>query len=119
MNNIYTPFIMNITGISNAQYAVVSFAADHPFSLGEIISFRVSAPYAMTEMNNLQSRIIDLTDTTITTEIDSSNFTAFVYPPVGTVIVPAQAVPSSSGIVPNSFPVMTNLMDAFDHILVT
>src|SRR5208282_2862636 len=115
MNSIYTPYLMDIIGITNAQYGVVSFANAHPFSLGEILSFRVSIPYGMTEINNLSSRVVDLTPDSVTIEIDTANFTPFVYPPVGTVIVPAQAIPSASGVVPNSYVAMTNLQDAFDH----
>lgn len=111
----YTPFIMNIIGISNAQYAVVDFGTSHPYSTGEIISFRVSRPYGMVEINNKQSKILSLTSTTITVNIDTTNFNTFIYPPVGEVVVPAVTVPAGSGVIPGSIPPTVNLEDVFDN----
>ena len=115
MSSTYTPYVMNITGISNAQQAVVSFGTTHPYSLGEYVSMRVSKPYGMVEMNNQQALVNELDSTTITIDIDSSAYTPFVYPPVGEVIYPALVVPSASGIIPDSNPATINLQDAFDN----
>jgi hypothetical protein len=111
----YTPFILNITDISNAQRAVVTTVEDSPYSAGEIISFRVSAPYGMTEINNLSGRVLSVSDNIFTVEIDTLGFNQFVYPPVGTVVIPAVTVPVGSGRVPNSAVPMTNLQDCFDN----
>jgi len=116
MSSTFTPYKMDIVDISQAQEAVVTFATAHPFSLGEIVSLRVSKPYGMVEINNLMGRILSLDTDTITLDIDSSNFTPFVYPPVGEVIIPAQTIPSSSGIIPGYNPSTINLQDAFDNV---
>lgn len=114
--SVFTPFLTNITGITNAQNAVVTTVEDSPYSVGELISFRVSRPYGMTEINNLSGRVLNVSTNTFTVEIDTLGFTAFVFPPVGTVIVPAVAVPAGSGIVPESPIPMTNLADVFDNV---
>lgn len=111
----YTPFILNITNISNARQAVVTTVEDSPYSAGEIISFRVSAPYGMTEINNLSGRVLSVNANSFTVGIDTLGFHHFVYPPVGTVVIPAVTVPVGSGIVPNSAIAMTNLQDCFDN----
>lgn len=116
MSSTFTPFLMDITGITQAQQAVVSYATDHPYSLGEFVSFRVSKPYGMTGMNNLRARVLSLTSTSITTDIDSSSMNTFVYPPVGEVVYPAVSVPAGSGIIPGSNPATVNLEDAFDNV---
>ena len=111
----YTPYLRDIIDISNAQNAVVEFGTAHPYTAGEIVSFRVSKPYGMTEINNLQARVLSGGATNITVEVDTSNFTSFVYPPVGTVEIPAQTVPVGSGIIPSSNPATMNLEDVFDN----
>lgn len=114
--SVFTPFLTNITGITNAQNAVVTTVENSPYSVGELISFRVSRPYGMTEINNLSGRVLNVSTNTFIIEINTLGFTAFVYPPVGKVIVPAVAVPAGSGIVPQSSLPMTNLTDAFDNV---
>lgn len=116
MSSTFTPFLMDIVGISNAQKATITFASDHPYSLGEIVSFRVSRPYGMVEMNNQQATVIDLDDTSITVDIDSLNYTTFIYPPVLEVVYPAVVVPAGSGIIPNERTPTVNLEDAFDNV---
>lgn len=120
--SFYYPSFAIITGITNAVQAVVTFAAAHDFTNGEIISLRVSKPYGMVEINNLASRVFSFTTYTVTILIDTTNFTPFVYPGVGTIQELAMAVPAGSGIVtvangsllptPNPY---TNFQDAFDH----
>lgn len=70
----------------------------------------------MVEANNAEVLVTALTPTSVTVTLDTRHFTAFVYPPVGPVQYEAVAVPSSSGVVPNSFIAMTNLQDAFDNV---
>jgi len=115
MSSTYTPYIMDISDISKAKQAVVSYDTDHPYTLGEIVSFRVSKPYGMVEMNNKQSRVVDLTSDTITTEIDSTNFRTFVLPPEEDIVYPALTVPAGSGIIPGLYTPTVNLEDAFDN----
>ncbi len=111
----YTPFILNIIGITNAQYAVVDFGTAHPYTTGEYISFRVSKPYGMFQINNLRGKVISITQTTVTVNIDTTNFNTFIYPPIGEVVVPAVTVPAGSGVIPGSIPPTVNLEDAFDN----
>lgn len=111
----YTPYIKDIIGISNSQQAVIDFGTAHPYTPGEFVSFRVSEPYGMTEMNNLRGRVLLTSSTSITVDIDTLNFNPFVYPPVRTVVVPAQTVPAGSGIIPDSVPPTVNLEDEFDN----
>lgn len=111
----YTPYLKDIIGITNAQLAQVDFGTEHPYTPGQIVSFRVSQPYGMIEINNRQARILSITSTTITVELDTTNFNAFVYPPVGIVEVAAQCVPAGSGIVPGLYTPTMNLEDVFDN----
>jgi hypothetical protein len=75
--NRFLPNFKMITGITNAQYAVVTFDSPHSFVLNEIVSFRVSPSAGMKEMNNLRAKVLATTSDTITVNIDSTNFGNF------------------------------------------
>lgn len=115
MSSIFTPYLTNITAITKAQNAVVTVAETPPYSVGEILSFRVSEPYGMVELNNLSARVLEIDGNDVTLEIDTLGFTSFVYPPVGTVIYPALLIPAGSGIVPDSPIPMTDMSSPFDN----
>lgn len=112
---VFIPRWKYITGITNAQYAVVTCDTNHNFSDGEYVSFRVSHPYGMSEINDLQAQVLSHTDDTITVDIDSSTWNNFIYPVSGKNTPPV-VVPAGSGIIPNSNPPTVNLQDAFDNI---
>ena len=111
----YTPFLNYITNITNSQFAQVTTIDDVPYSAGEIVSFRVSQPYGMTQINNLSSRVLSVSSNTFVIELDTLSFAPFIYPPVGIVVIPAVVVPAGSGVVPASPIPMTNLKDVFDN----
>ncbi len=115
MPSVFTPFYSLISDISRAQHAVVTFTADHSFIPGEYISLRTSSPYGMVEANNKRALVLSTTSDTATIDLDTSNFTPFQYPAVGTVIYLAMAVPSASGIPPNQYPPYVTLEDCFDN----
>ena len=104
-----------ITGISNAQQAVVTFTDTHDFTNGEIVSFRVTRPFGMVEINNKQAKVLSNDEMTITVDIDSNFFTPFIYPAVQTKVTPPVVVPSSSSIIPGSNPATVTLYDSFDN----
>lgn len=113
-NNTY-PQLAYITNITQAQNGVITFSADHEFTIGEIIGLRISPPFGMIQLNNKDVRVINKSPTTVTIDVDTLGFNPFIY--AGTSVqYPCVAVPSSSGIVPNSFPIQTNLVDAFDNL---
>lgn len=111
--NFY-PGISYISGITQGQQTIVGFEQPHEFTVGEIISFRVSPANGMVEMNNLQATVLAITIYTVTVPIDSTTFTPFVNP-MTTVARPAIAVPVGTANVPNSSPMQSNLQDAFDN----
>lgn len=78
--NQFIPKYRLINAITNSQYAVVTFTEAHDFVQSEYISFRVSTAYGMIEINNLRGKVLDFDTYTITTDIDSTNFTPFVFP---------------------------------------
>lgn len=114
----YVPFGCYINAITLGQQTIVQFTVPHDFTVGEIISFRVSSPYGTVELNNVQTRVVGITTNTVTVDIDSMNYTPFVNAGIYKA-VPAQAVPSSSGVIPNFSPPATNIYDVFDNVPAT
>lgn len=104
-----------IDDITLGQTTTFTFASDCDFTDGEIVSFRVSRPSGTVELNNLQARVITHTDTSITVDIDSSNFTPYVSVAVNLLVFPAMVVPAGSGIIPRQATATINLEDSFDH----
>lgn len=113
-NNTY-PQLSYITNITQALQGVITFSANHEFTIGEIIGLRISPPFGMIQLNNQEVRVLATSPTTVTIDVNTLGYNPFIN--AGTSVrYPCIAVPSSSGIVPNSFPVQTNLQDAFDNL---
>lgn len=113
-NNTY-PQLAYITNITQAQQGVITFSANHDFTIGETIGLRISPPFGMIQLNNTDVLVIATTPSTVTIDVDTLGYNPFIY--AGTEVrYPCIAVPSASGIVPNAFPVQTNLQDAFDNL---
>ena len=118
-------YIANITA---ATQAVVSFTAKNDYTPGEILSFRVPSAFGMEQMNNVQARVLSVTNSStvssVTLDLDSSGYTAFAFPTSAVAaagVSPAVCIPSSSGVVPDAgsasvpqIPEGYNLRDAFD-----
>lgn len=128
IQNKFYPRWRYIANITQAAQAVVYFTVANDFTIGEIVSFRVSSDYGMDEINNVAARVISVTNSStvssITLDLDTSGFTAFTLPTTAVAdsgISPAVCVPSSSGVVPVAGsttvqqPPGTNLLDAFDN----
>jgi hypothetical protein len=105
-----------VSDITNAKEAVVTFTADHDFSLGEIISFRVTRQFGMIEINQKVGKVIGLTSDTVTVDIDTSTWTPFDYSLIDTAgTSPPLCVPVGSGIIPGEYVPTINIEDAFDN----
>lgn len=127
--NLMYPRNALIANISQATQGVVSFTHKNDYTPGEILSFRVSSAFGMQEINNVEARVLSVTNSatvsSVTLDLDTSGFSAFSFPTSAVAaagVSPALAVPSSSGVVPLSgsatvpqVPEGTNLLDAFDN----
>ena len=111
----YTPYATSITNINNSQQAVVTVVETPPYTIGEIVSFRVSRPYGMFEVNNVQAKVLAVSGNDITVDLDTLGLNPFVYPPVGEVVYPALVIPAGSGVIPGLYTPTVNLEDNFDN----
>lgn len=83
----YTPRTRVVTDISQAANAIVTFAVEHNYQVGELVVFRGLDQFGMTELEGLRGKVtaVGAADgngftNTITVDIDTSGFTAFAWP---------------------------------------
>lgn len=114
-SNLFTPYVVLISSITRGQTTLVEFSSTHGFVLNEIIGMRVSRPYGMWEINQKRGKVLDATSTTVTLDIDSTNYTHFSIPGSTLGTSPPCAVPSSSGIDFSPYTPTMILNDCFDN----
>ena len=105
-----------INALTNAQQAVATFTADHDYTLGEVVSFRVTRDFGMFQIHQRSGTVVAKTSDTITVDIDSSDWDTFDFSnndALGTT--PPHCVPCCSVRVPGSEPPQVNLLDSFDN----
>jgi len=116
----YYPRVRYITGITQANPAVVTMSVAHDFQVGEKVRIIVPPEFGMTEINNYLATITAIahsaTVNTITLDIDSTAFTAFAFPTsalAATGIRFAQVVPVGEAAINTvALPVANSLDDA-------
>lgn len=121
--------------ISRATQAKVYFSRPNDFTVGEIVDFIIPVTYGMinmtfrTKLPQGAPRVLAVTNTTtessITLDLDTTGFPAFVYPTsakTAGAASPPMCFPAGSGVVPISAantnplpPPGTNLQAAFDN----
>lgn len=134
--NRFYPRKLQVLFVSQASQAVVYFAQKNDFTPGELVDFSIPTPYGMTQLSYLTrahsgaARVLSVTNSatisSITLDLDTTGFTAFVYPATASATAggsPPVCVPAGSGIVPLNgsatvpqSPPGTNLQDAFDNL---
>lgn len=112
----YYPVNRFITSISLATSAVIVLSVTHGFTVGQKVRIIVPAAYGMPEMNNQLVTItaINTTTNSITVDIDSTNFTAFVFPTSAIAALGvnfAQVVPVGEAAVNSTAQPYGNLLD--------
>lgn len=100
-NPIFYPRRRVISSISNAAQAVVRTTVNHGYQVGQQMRFsnvqpvrRGAAAYGMTEINGLTGNIVAVTAGSFTVDVDTSGFSAFVFPLTANYpFTPAEAIP--------------------------
>jgi len=108
---LYTPRQFFITVITVANPAVITTSVAHGYAIGDRIRIHVPAVFGMVQIDNLEANVTAVTAGTITTDINSSAFTAFAFP---TSAVAAAGI-SFAQVVPVG-EIATNLTAAEDNI---
>ncbi len=112
----FVPKYFLIQSITKGLNTVITFTEDHDYSVGEYVSFRCGKPNGMVEINEKRGKVLELTSDTITVDIDSTNYTDFMFD-LGVAILPL-ACPAGSGVKPGEYVPRVILEDCFDNIRV-
>lgn len=77
----YSPFICNISAITQSQTATITTSIDHGFVVGNQIQCFVPAQWGMRQLNNVKGYVTAVPSATqITTNINTQSFDPFVIP---------------------------------------
>jgi hypothetical protein len=77
---LYYPRTRFIVDISQAQQGVVTTSVPHGYEVGQNIAFKVRPEFGMTELDGITATVVAVTRATFTIDLDTSAFTAFVWP---------------------------------------
>lgn len=110
-----TPQFRYVIDITNEVEAQVETDGNHGYSDGQIVSFRVTKPFGMFEINNLQTRVTVVSSTVFKTTINTSQWNEFIYPASEDKVTPPTVVPVGSGVV-FAYSNYINIEDAFDRV---
>lgn len=111
----FVPALTYVTNITQDLNAIVTFSSTPAYSAGELLSFRVSKPFGMYEINNKVSKILSITSNIAVMDINTLGYSPFIYPVSGKNTPPV-TVPAGSGIIPSVSPATINLIDVFDTL---
>ena len=92
---VYTPYICNISDITRGESTSVTTSIPHGFVIGNEIQFFIPQNYGITQLNKRKGYVTAITSDTVTVDINSIGFNAYVTPslPPYVVIDPAQIAP--------------------------
>lgn len=91
---LYYPRRRFIVNATRAASMVVTVSVSHGYTVGQAVRLHMPAPYLMIEADGLVGTITATTASTITLDIDSTDFTAFAFPAAADVpFTWAQVVP--------------------------
>lgn len=90
--------VQTIASITQANPMVVTTVNTQIYKPGMMVTFLIPQAFGMQQINNLVLQVIASSDTTVTCNIDSTNFTLFAYPsPLPSAYTPPSIIPVSSG----------------------
>lgn len=91
---LYYPTKRYIVNITRAAQAVVTTSVNHNYVVGQSVRLNIPTQFGMTQANGLLVNIVAVTASTFTIALDTTAFTAFVYPGVAVgAFTPAFANP--------------------------
>lgn len=108
-NPLFYPSARRIVNITQAVNAVVTTSVNHNYIVGQSVRLNVPAVFGMVQADQLLVNITAVTATTFTTDLNSTAFSAFVFPLAAAYpFTPARCVPVGEETDANSNP---NLLD--------
>lgn len=87
-----------ILSITNAYPMVVTTTTNHHYVAGMRVRFQIPSQFGMFQLNGVEAQVIAITPTTLTIDLDSTNFSVFSYPiSLPSAYTPPVVIPDASG----------------------
>lgn len=77
---IFYPRSRFVINVSQAANAVVTTSVSHGYTVGQTVRFNIPSEWGMTELDGVSATITAVTAGTFTLDLDSTGFTAYVFP---------------------------------------
>lgn len=90
--------VQTIASITKSYPMVVNTENNHGYEAGMDVTFLIPSQFGMTQLNGKNAQVLEASGTSLTIDLDSSNFTTFAYPnPLPNAYTPPSIIPNSSG----------------------
>lgn len=107
-----------IESISQAYPMVLTTVEDHGYLAGMDVTFLIPNQFGMTQLNGVNAQVLEVTDNTLTINLDSRSFYSFVYPsPLPSAYTPPSVIPNSSGPYLSPQPLPFGNQDSFEGVI--
>lgn len=97
---IFQPAMRIINSITNGYPALVMTSFAHNYVSGTIVRFYIPWDFGMTQINHQYSPIMVVDATSFTIDIDTTDYDAFIIPPVPIGMLPPGAQSAYAQVVP-------------------
>jgi hypothetical protein len=110
--------VQTIASITNANPMVVTTVNNHGYIPGMMVTFLITTQFGMVQLNNLNAQVLQVTNNTLTINLNSTNFSVFSYPsPLPSAYTPPSVIPNSSGPYLAPQPLPYGNQDSFEGVI--
>jgi len=107
--------VKTIASITNANPMVVTTTFPHHYVAGMMVTFLIPIMFGMQELNTITAQVTGITSTTLTINLDSTNFSIFSYPiTLPSAYTNPSIIPVSSGPYLAPIPLPYGNQDSFE-----
>lgn len=107
-----------IASITNSFPMVLTTTEDHKYYPGILVRFQIPNQFGMVQLNDSVAQVLQVTNNSLTINVDSSNFTPFAYPsPVPEAYTPPTVIPDASGAYLPPPPIPDPNQDSFEGVV--
>ncbi len=107
-----------IASVTNANPCVVTTINNHDYVAGMKVRFLIPQSFGMTQLNDVNAQVMAVTATTLTLNLNSTNFYIFSYPShLPIAYTPPSVIPNSSGPYLPPLPLPYGNQDSFEGVV--
>lgn len=90
--------VQTIASVTQSNPMILTTTKDHGYVAGMMVTFFIPNQFGMVELNSKNVQVIEITNDTLTINLDSTNFSVFSYPsPLPSAYTPPSVIHNSSG----------------------